>query len=357
MARIKIVLALLLIVLCASTVHAEVVIETVVVGNPGNAGKWSGESQPGGSGPDRICGAVDYVFEIGKFEVTVGQYAEFLNAVAVNDDTYDLYNEGMATPPRASIERTASPPYTYTVVAGRENLPVDYIGWGDAARFANWLHNGQPGLGTPVPQDQNSTEDGSYALHGALTDAELYAIERREGDATWVIPSEDEWYKAAYHKNNGATGDYWDYPTSSDSLPAYICCSADDSNAANYDLVCGEPRRSDVGCYEIATSPYGTFDQGGNIMEWNESKFPESLPFEYRGFRGGAWPSISHYMQSVARSYSAGLELGNYDFGFRVAKVEPLPVPALSSWGMLAMVLLVLTAGTVAFRWRKPILQ
>ena len=58
-----------------------VTIETVPVGNLGNTGQWSGESY-GGWGPNRVCGAVDYAYHVGKYEVTAGQYCEFLNAVA-----------------------------------------------------------------------------------------------------------------------------------------------------------------------------------------------------------------------------------------------------------------------------------
>ena len=47
-------------------------IETVTVGNPGNAGELSGAGA-GGTGDTRISGAVDYVYNIGKYEVTAGQ--------------------------------------------------------------------------------------------------------------------------------------------------------------------------------------------------------------------------------------------------------------------------------------------
>ena len=96
-------------------------IETVQVGNPGNAGELSGNGA-GGYGPDRICGAVDYVYNIGKFEVTAGQYTEFLNAVAATD-TYGLYQEQMdlglhPDDMGCNIERSGSPGgYTYTVDA------------------------------------------------------------------------------------------------------------------------------------------------------------------------------------------------------------------------------------------------
>ena len=48
-----------------------VTIDWVTVSNPGNTGEWSGESY-GGYGPDAICGAVDYEYQIGTYEVTAG---------------------------------------------------------------------------------------------------------------------------------------------------------------------------------------------------------------------------------------------------------------------------------------------
>ena len=70
-----------------------ITIETVPVGNPGNAGEWTGDSY-GGWGPDHVCGAVAYAYNIGKYEVTAGQYFAFLNAVAATD-AYGLYNTEM----------------------------------------------------------------------------------------------------------------------------------------------------------------------------------------------------------------------------------------------------------------------
>ncbi len=178
--------------------RADVVIETVTVGNPGNPmdTRYPREGTPG-------FGNVDYVFEIGKYEVTAGQYCEFLGAVATTD-TYDLYSfyMGDVGSRGCNIQRSGSSgSYTYSVPPDWADRPVNWVSWGDAARFANWMYNGQP---TGV-QDLSTTEDGSYFLDGATTDSELEAITRRPG-ATWVIPSEDEWYKAAYHKNDGVTG-------------------------------------------------------------------------------------------------------------------------------------------------------
>jgi formylglycine-generating enzyme required for sulfatase activity len=43
------------------------------------------------------------------------------------------------------------------VVADWADRPVNYVSWGDAARFANWLHNGQPS----GAQDLTTTEEGA----------------------------------------------------------------------------------------------------------------------------------------------------------------------------------------------------
>ena len=101
--------------------------------------------------------------------------------------------------------------YSYSVAADWADRPVNYVSWGDAARFTNWLHNGQPS----GAQGDGTTEDGAYDLNGATSDSELMAI-TRESDAAWLIPTENQWYKAAYHKNDGVTANYWDYATQAD---------------------------------------------------------------------------------------------------------------------------------------------
>jgi formylglycine-generating enzyme required for sulfatase activity len=306
---------------CAAGARAQVTIETVTVGNPGNTGELSGAGA-GGYGPDRVCGAVDYVYRIGKFEVTAGQYTEFLNAVA-DEDTYGLYNTNMWSHGYAcKIERTGSSPnYSYSVAPDWADRPVNFVSWGDAARFANWLHNGQP---TGV-QDLTTTEDGSYYLNGAISDAALLAVVR-EPDATWVIPSEDEWYKAAYHKNDGVTGNYWDYPTGSNTAPRPEAPPGRDmtNGSANYygiGFAIGPPYyRTEVGAYDAkpSDSPYGTFDQGGNVREWNEA----ILYGSYRGERGGSFfgSDFGSLLAAGRSNYYPSLE--GYYFGFRVAQAQ-----------------------------------
>lgn len=308
-----------LVAACATAASATIVIETVPVGNPGNAG-----DSPAG------YGAVAYGYNMGKYEVTAGQYTEFLNAVAASD-IHGLYNSSMDTtadPRGCNIKRIGSPSaYTYSVAADWANRPVNFVSWGDAARFANWMHNGQPS----GAQGFSTTEDGSYFLNGATSIASLQAITRKV-NATWTIPSENEWYKSAYHKNDGVTGNYWDYPTGSDGLPSNVLSNPnpDPGNNANFynnSYTIGSPYyRTEVGDFENSESPYGTFDQGGNVWEWDEAKIGAS-----RGLRGSAFGFTGSLMRAIERAGNAPDTEGS-SFGFRIAQI-----PEPSSLAMLAL--------------------
>jgi formylglycine-generating enzyme len=312
-------------------------IETVVVGNPGNPGEVSGESSYGGHGPNRVCGGVEYVYEIGKYEVTAGQYCEFLNAVAALDPYgAGLWNTDMSYGHDGGgcrIQRSGSPgSFTYSVAAEWEDRPANYLDWGDAARFCNWLHNGQPAktlTGDPN-EDADVTEDGSYHLNGATGAAALLAVTREPG-ATWVMPSEDEWYKAAYHKNDGASPNYFHYPTISDDIPSNDLIDPDPGNNATF-LVFYEDyttsyQRTEFGEHENSESPYGTFDQGGNVCEWTEAVLYDT----HRGLRGGsAW--YYHNEMLAGYRHSSAPTANSKPHGFRVARVPGWPeiVDALS---------------------------
>jgi sulfatase modifying factor 1 len=309
-----------------------VVIETVTIGNPGNPGEWSGAGY-GGYGPDRICGAVDYVYNIGKYEITARQYTEFLNAMAATD-TYGLYSTEMSygyLGRGCRIERSGEPgDYTYSVAEDWADRPVNYVSWADAARFANWLHNGQP----TGDQDLTTTEDGSYFLDGEMDPGQLLQV-WREPDATWAVPSEDEWYKAAYHYNDGVTGNYFDYPTSNDLEPSNDLIDPDPGNNATFyhggHTIGWEYYRTEVGAHENSESPYGTFDQGGNVWEWIEAR-PEA---GYQAMRGGSFYEPVDCLHAAWRYGNyGGPTYHGFRTGFRVVDlvVAPpsgmVPVPA-----------------------------
>jgi formylglycine-generating enzyme required for sulfatase activity len=214
--------------------------------------------------PTTGFGSVGYAYRISAHETTIGQYTEFLNATAASDP-YGLYHSSMGSDANiAGIARTGSSgSYSYSVI-GSADRPVTYVSWFDAARYTNWLHNGQ---------GSGSTETGAYTLNGATS-----GIFTRNMDAAVWIPSEDEWYKAAYYDPTPGAGggdNYWLYPMQSDTL-------ANNSVSANYfdgDYAVtqsgvysqGQNYLTGVGAYAGQDSFYGTFDQGGNVAEWNEA--------------------------------------------------------------------------------------
>lgn len=85
----------------------------------------------------------------------------------------------------------------------------------------------------------------------------------------------------------------------------------------------------------MSASFYGTFDQGGNVWEWNESFF------DNRGVEGGGWNSSSgnHLTVWIQGAVNAPSETNN--IGFRVAaRVATLPEPSaglLVALGMLGL--------------------
>ena len=313
-------------IFCIAAARA-VVIDYVPVGNAGNA-----------IDPTTGEGTVGYDYRIGKYEVTNAQYAEFLNAVA-RTDTYGLYNANMGSDANGGITRSGmSGSFTYAAKQNMGNKPVNWVSWYDAARFTNWLHNSQPtGLQTTL-----TTEDGAYALTGNT------GLISKNGSATVWIPTGEEWYKAAYHDpTSGAGGgdNFWLYPTRSDSVPTVASAGAngDVSNpgsnlvnyvfGANWNGPDGNANVTTVGSAASA-SYYGTFDQGGNVWEWNDGIYPGAT----RGVRGGSFDDLD---SDNVLQVSAGGDIDPSDefdtLGFRVATVpEPgVPVLAVLAGGLL----------------------
>ena len=252
-------------------------------------------------------GAVSYTYNVSKFELTTGQYTEFLNAVAATDP-YGLYEAGMSDPTDGSwgcnIQRSgADGSYTYSVAADWEDRPATHVSWADGARFVNWLTNGRP-AGAP---DLTTTEAGSYYLNGAVTDPELIAV-TRQSTARYVIPTNDEWRKAAYHMNDGVTDNYWNYSAQSHTTPSNDSVDPDPGNnvtAFNYnpdDPTIGAPYfRTEVGEHENSVGPYGTYDMGGNCWEWTEGIHNG----QFRRLWGGAfnYPAYFAGWQGYSNSY------------------------------------------------------
>ena len=266
-------------------------LEFVTVGDPGNA---NGLSALGGNG----YGSVGYTYQIGKYEVTYGQWAEFLNAKAKSDPT-GLYNQSMTTDKVANgLTRSGKKGnYSYApIIETSANLPVDYVAFQDIVRYANWVNNGK---------GNSSTEYGAYTITtGKLKSAErkdqvitftadgkldiqtgdqidvfgfkgigfnskttIETVKRVKGDTVFTvynnypdqiatgkakitviprshsadakvwIPTENEWLKAAYYDPtlNGGEGGYWTWATRSNDLPGNTSGPlANQANIPNY---------------------------------------------------------------------------------------------------------------------------
>jgi len=327
-------LAALACLLAAPAGAALITYQEVTVGNAGNA------KDTGGTGH----GAVAYDYQIGKYDVTIGQYTAFLNAVAATD-TYSLYNSSMGTDGNIKgISRTGgSGRYTYSVL-GSANRPITYVSWWDSARFSNWMANGQP----TGAQTSTTTENGAYRVNGATSGnavAKNATNPNTSAAPTFYVPTENEWYKAAYYSPalNSASGGYYAYATQSNAAPGNVVGSA--ANRANYNNGVYSVTQSgsydsnqnyltDVGAFTNSGSFYGTFDQSGNVFQWNDL---DGAAGSSRGLRGGGWGSLAFSVSSsFSDSYVPSLE--GTSLGFRLASPVsgPSGVPEIDPNGLSA---------------------
>jgi formylglycine-generating enzyme required for sulfatase activity len=294
-----------------TSASASVTIDYVSVGNAGNAADTTG------------YGAVSYAYQIGKYEVTNAQYATFLNAAdPTGANANGIYNANMGSNDRGGITYTAGAASgaKYTIRTSMGDKPVNYVSWYDAARFANWLHNGQ---------GSGSTETGAYTLTlntGIIT---------KNVGANVYLPSEDESYKAAYYDPTPGAGggdNYWLHATQSDTAPTIASANSTGdisnpgANVANYASGAdwGTPLQNGnvttVGSAgALAESYFGTADQGGNVWEWNDAVISGSS----RALRGGSFIDLEFNLRSSGRFGFVPSDEFNF-IGFRVASVpEP----------------------------------
>ena len=242
-------------------------------------------------------------------------------------DTYSLYNADMGINARSGITQSGSSgSYTYAVKTDMGDKPVNYVDWFAAARVSNWLMNG----GT----SSSSTETGAYTLSGS-TSGNAPAV---NSNATFYVPTEDQWYKAAYYKGGSTNAGYWDYATQSDSVPTAVTAgstgigsSGSTGNFANYnDAADWNSQNGNVTTVGTngGASAYGAFDMSGNVDEWNDLT---GAAGSSRGLRGGLWyydaPALS---SSYRRTYDPSVENGG--IAFRLA--SPVAVPEPSTWVM-----------------------
>jgi formylglycine-generating enzyme len=328
-------LATFLIIMIVSVSRGQTV--AVALSNVGN--------QANSPDPNTGRGAVDHEYAIGTFDITEAQYTAFLNAVAQHD-RYRLYSLKMATAGYTGPTIAPDDPffhwdtgiarsggsgegYTYSVIGASGSIPVVEITWLDAARFCNWLHNGQPkGLGEVA----GSTEDGAYTLDGDKTNG----TETRNPGAKWWLPTSDEWYKAAFYdpRLNGGAGGYWKFPTQSNAVPGNVIGSG--SNEANgianrtfsAQSNPGHPvcPLTPVGAFRNSHSYYGVYDMAGDVCQWLDSLVTQKTGAKYRAIEGGSPNVFTFEFASSSGFVSYPATTDSWDLGFRVASY-PQPDP------------------------------
>ncbi|HDZ22468.1 MAG TPA: hypothetical protein ENH80_12145, partial [Phycisphaerae bacterium] len=272
-AKFAVVLAAML--LATGAAQAVVTIDMLTVGDP-NTSTMVVDNNAHFYWPDPSAGAVDYTYEMGEKEITASQYVEFMNSNIGTVVAYELLSSQMANADSAGITLSGA-----VYVAARPDVAINYVSWGQAARFANWMHNGQLA---------GATETGAYTINGAITDADLAAVALagREADAAFFLPSLDEWVKAAYY--GAGTDTFYDYPTSSDTAPTPAVSGA----GSNLAVLGGSGATLPIapGTLTGTTSPYGAFDMAGNVNEYIETTvtmFGEGISM----MMGNAWVAPS----------------------------------------------------------------
>jgi formylglycine-generating enzyme required for sulfatase activity len=288
-------------------------IDFVEIGNPGNADDTTGIPNP--------AGRVDYVYQIGKYEVS--------------EDMITKYNAEFGTANGLAI--------TLANMSGDggngADKPATGVSWNEAARFVNWLNTSQ---GYQAAYKFTTSGVNDNIVLWTIADLGFDSANPfRNSLAQYFLPSYDEWFKAAYYDPtaNGGTGGYWDFPTGSDAAPTAVA-SGTNSGTAVY----GQPNTQGPAIITQAggLSPYGVMGLGGNVFEWEESALDlvNSESGEVLGVRGGSWSVNSSSLSSSMRD-GRYPSFESISVGFRVASrssPEVVPEPAsMALWGSLGL--------------------
>ena len=241
----------------------------VTIGNPGNTADTSG------------YGKVDYTYQISATEVTIAEFT----ASGAGSGNENYWNDGTRT------VGTAAPAVNVSLY--------------EAKKYANYLTQNANGGSTAFNlYSADGTGAGSYTRANALSD----------GRIVYALPTEDEWYKAAYYTGNG--GDLWSlYANGTDTIPTHG--TTDGWNYYNNGYAnSGNTWTVGYGGEE----QNGTYDMMGNVWEWMETSSGV--------LRGGRYSSSEYYLGSSYHD-GPGPSVETYDVGFRVVAI-PEPATALS---------------------------
>jgi hypothetical protein len=396
--------------------RGEVKIAMATVGDPGNPsvgvvqtfGAGGGDKvvdPPKGTGIYATCkdappspkrcltvGSVKDEFEIGQLEITVSQYVTFLNTVDHDGkNLHQLYEDNMnptVWPQYGSIgfSSDASRGEHYSVAYPEwAQKPFNFGDFRRGARFVNSLYNGD--VLSKTPSKSNGFDYVTYSVRlSPETERGMYDMGSEtpvRGESTgFVLPSNDEWVKAAYYDpKGGGTDSYWQYPTGPFDQPNISVLDPATGDVTNADVQplstynpndptssvdtpgappgpaptwC--PSQAGAACGDLPStippglnlqknfmgnvstvgqtktlSPWGTLDQGGNVVEHIDTVAPQPPGFnflrDWRYYHGGVANAPAYQVGISAFGYFPGDPGINRIYpwmGFRVGVIGDL---------------------------------
>jgi len=316
-------------------------------------------------------GSVGYTYGIAELETTVTQYVAFLNTADPGGrNAHQLYFDEMnptTWPQYGSIafDATAGVGKHYSVAFPEwADKPFAFGDFSRASRFVNSMNNGK------VLSKTSSTSNGfTYVTYkvrlSPQTESGMYDVNdeqtKRSESTGFVIPSNDEWVKAAYYDpKGGGTHSYWAYPTGPFNPPNVSVLNPTNGNVTNasdqplstynpndpnstHDTPGSPAGKAPTWCppqvgsscgdlppsfpagldleknYEanVSTvgqtktfSPWGTLDMGGNVVEILDTLAPQPVGYhfarDWHYYHGGVANAPAYQVEISAFGYFPG---------------------------------------------------
>ncbi|MBX9578124.1 MAG: formylglycine-generating enzyme family protein [Chthoniobacterales bacterium] len=283
-------------------------------------------------------GSVSYEFWIGKNDVTVGEYAIFLNAVAQKDPLH-LYDARMWSDRWQLIQRLGPDDqgnFHYQARAAASRYPIIFISYKNAQRYCNWLENGKPS-GTEIA---GITETGTYDLTSSTA-----TIAVAEKTATFRLPTNNEYHKVTYYKGGSLNAGFYKYPTQTDTLPTSHSMDLNGTHNVNVGLrsqgtnglnflqnvgntihLASFPNTTYDGCNPHSAGFYGTHDNGSNVAQWTSTTDGSGSFLLVRGADWDYWDHNTNIWDPFYYTASTSLRVQTPDqadehVGFRVVAI------------------------------------